>query len=109
MMRPAEPGDVLHGGDIDNRMKTLFDALCVPKPEQIRRLSPESDDEKPFYCLLEDDSLVTSLQVKTERLLRPSELSDKHHESRVDLLIAVNVRPTRINGVNVGFLGDYPV
>ena len=108
MLRPAAPGELMHGGDIDNRIETLFDGLCVPPVDQIRWLVPEPD-EVPFFCLLEDDSLVTSLQVNKERLLRPPDPTDKHPESRVDLLIAVNVRPTRIHVAYVGFLGDYPV
>ncbi len=94
MLRPEEPGKILqHGGDIDNRMKTLFDSLRMPANDsEVAGFAPASD-ESPFYCLLEDDCLVTSLQVKTERLLRPL---DNPKESRVELLIAVNVRPTRL-------------
>lgn len=28
-------------------------------------------DEDPFFCLLEDDSLITRLAVETDRLLEP--------------------------------------
>ncbi len=28
-------------------------------------------DENPFYCLIEDDKLITGFEVKTERLLKP--------------------------------------
>ena len=33
-MRPEEPGKMINSGDIDNRIKTLFDALRYPKEEQ---------------------------------------------------------------------------
>jgi hypothetical protein len=32
MLRPGEPGGVISVGDIDNRLKTLFDALSIPSP-----------------------------------------------------------------------------
>jgi hypothetical protein len=97
MLRPEEPGRILrHGGDIDNRMKTLFDSLRMPAAStEVEGLVPDSQ-ETPFYCLLEDDCLVTSLQVKTERLLRPLD----RQESHVELLLAVTVKPTRLTSAN---------
>ena len=62
---------VSEGGDIDNRVKTLLDALCVPPPAQAG-LFAEAREPNPMYCLLQDDSLVTKLSVETDRLLRPS-------------------------------------
>jgi len=35
-LRPEEPGKIVtQGGDLDNRIKTLFDALRVPKPGEL--------------------------------------------------------------------------
>ena len=35
ILRPGPPGDLVnHGGDIDNRVKTLLDALRVPRAPQ---------------------------------------------------------------------------
>lgn len=36
ILQPGPPGQVMerHGGDIDNRLKTLFDSLGVPPAEQ---------------------------------------------------------------------------
>ena len=72
MLRREEPGAVLQsGGDIDNRLKTLFDSLSVPvRDNQINGLAPQNGED-PFYCLLEDDSLVAGFEIKTERLLEP--------------------------------------
>ncbi|QSV64030.1 MAG: hypothetical protein HEQ26_15975 [Dolichospermum sp. DL01] len=56
-------------GDIDNRLKTLFDGLrCPSKQGEIKDQEPD-DDEKPFFCLLEDDKLITKVSVTTKRLL----------------------------------------
>lgn len=70
-LRPRHPGDILvHGADIDNRIKTLLDALRIPKAQQISqgKLSrPKNEDV--FYVLLQDDSLVTKVSFETDRLL----------------------------------------
>lgn len=59
------------GGDIDNRMKTLLDALCIPVVEPERRES-DPPDPNPFYVLMTDDSLITSLKITADRLLEPA-------------------------------------
>ncbi len=56
-------------GDIDNRLKTLLDSFTMPDQNQTPDGSPDTG-ETPFFCLLEDDKLITGLAVKTDRLLR---------------------------------------
>ena len=88
-LRPEEPGKLItEGGDIDNRMKTLLDALSVPKVAQIPSNFVPSADEDPLHCLLEDDNLVTELNIRVDRLLAPS------RPTEVILLIDVNVSAT---------------
>lgn len=62
---------VMKDGDIDNRLKTLVDALKKPKPDNIRKESGDDPDPNPMYCLLEDDEQITGLSIKTDRLLYP--------------------------------------
>ena len=70
LMRPEEPGAlVTQGGDIDNRVKTLLDALTIPKSNQIPSEDTPTEDENPMHCLMEDDNLVTGLSIKVDRLL----------------------------------------
>ncbi len=73
LLRPEAPGcTVTRAGDIDNRLKTLLDAIKVPS--EATALPPAArpeEDETPFFCLLEDDNLITRLDVRTERLLEP--------------------------------------
>ena len=58
LLRPGMPGGVINAGDIDNRLKTLFDALRKPKNRnEVGDAKPE-DGESPFYVLLEDDSKI---------------------------------------------------
>ena len=59
------------GGDIDNRIKVLFDGLKMPQIKADLGGFLIAEDENPFFCLLEDDSLITSLSVTADRLLTP--------------------------------------
>jgi hypothetical protein len=101
-MRPDEPGQLVKpGGDIDNRLKTLFDSLTVPNMDQIKGQSP-GPLEDPFYCLLEDDGLITGFDVTTERLLKAPTGGNQVH-----LDIAVVVRPSKVTNDNIKFLGGW--
>jgi len=87
---------ITDGGDIDNRLKTLLDGLRVPHGSMEGRTELPSDpDPKPFYCLLEDDSLVTKVSVESEQLLRPA------RPDEVVAIIAVHVKKTRLSFDNM--------
>lgn len=96
-LRRDEPGNViLKGGDIDNRIKTLFDALRVPEDgKELGGAVPE-DGEDPFFCLLQNDSLITDFNITTDRLL-----STPQHEKNVLLVIEVEVKAVRMNFANI--------
>jgi len=66
------PGRLLIDGDLDNRLKTLFDALRLPHNlgELPSGASPIGN-EQTFRVLLEDDSQITSFRVRSEPLLLP--------------------------------------
>lgn len=101
LLRPEAPGQLItQGGDIDNRVKTLFDALTVPRHQNAlpSGAAPTSDQQPFFYCLLEDDNLVTSVSVRTEQLLEP--VPDT---SVVDVLIEVTTKVTRLTMGNGNF------
>jgi hypothetical protein len=101
LLRPESPGQVItQGGDIDNRLKTLFDALTMPRHANAmpEGASPSADQTPYFYCLLEDDNLVTSLSVRTEQMLEPVE-----DAAIVDLSIEVTTRVTRVTMGNPNF------
>ena len=94
MLRPGPPGDLLsNGGDIDNRLKTLFDALSVPQANQVPKNFGFPDR---VYCVLEDDRLVTSVEVRAEQLLEDAQPSE------VDLTVSVRTR------VSVATYGNTP-
>ena len=56
-----------NGGDIDNRIKTLFDAMRAPS---VASEIPKNDDfdyqaEGGMYCLLQDDKLINRISVQS--------------------------------------------
>lgn len=64
---PHEVARIVHnGGDLDNRIKTLFDALRVPS---IASEVPSSDSfdytAGGMYCLLQDDKLIDRVSLRT--------------------------------------------
>ena len=60
------------GGDIDNRLKTLLDALAMPsQPNALPASATPDSGETPFFCVLEDDKLITKVSVQTYSLLAP--------------------------------------
>ena len=100
-LRRDNPGDlVLPGGDVDNRIKTLLDGLKVPKGlADLGSAAVPDENENPFFCLVEDDSLITALNITTDRLLRPPVAEE--HENEVVLIIGVKVRAARVTMDNL--------
>jgi hypothetical protein len=88
-------------GDIDNRLKGLFDALRMPSKQECATLKAE-EGENPFYCLLENDSLITAFKVQADSLLTPS-AGTSHSTNEVHLVISVKVRLVRANHLNMAF------
>ena len=87
---------ITDGGDIDNRLKTLLDGLRVPHGSMEGRTElPEEPDPLPFFCLLEDDSLVSKVIVESEQLLRPAKLDE------VVAIISVHVKKTMLTHENM--------
>ena len=74
-LRSDIPGSPSFAGDIDNRVKTLLDALKMPTKGEIPPGASPAQDEDPFFCLLEDDDLVTQLSVEMDQLLDPPRIS----------------------------------
>jgi hypothetical protein len=92
ILRPEPPGGLItQGGDIDNRLKTLFDALTMPRhANALPAAGVPEPTETPFFCLLEDENLVVAISVRTEQLLEPDV-----NRSHVDVTVFVRTRVTR--------------
>jgi hypothetical protein len=89
-LRRDNPGNLVEpGGDIDNRIKVLLDGLRMPKYERELGGIAIEQDEDPFFCLLEDDKLITNLSITTDRLITP--LTASEHVNDVVLVIHATV------------------
>ncbi len=93
--------------DVDNRMKTLLDALRSPQNEhEIGENTPRNIG--PIYTLLDDDHLVTKISVNTSHLLSPEmwgmPAQSEDGEEKVFLMIDVNVRVEEGNLENLPFM-----
>jgi hypothetical protein len=102
-LRRDDPGNLIKsGGDIDNRIKVLLDALRVPQDaEEVSGFTPTAD-QIPLYCLLEDDRLVTGINITTDRLL--TAVPEGGHENDVHLIIKVQTQLLRVTIANLSFL-----
>jgi hypothetical protein len=88
-LRPEEPGRILQSGDLDNRIKTLFDALRLPANLDECGGKTPSIDFDPMYCLLEDDKLISEVRVVTDRLLM---LPRTKTVSMHDVFLVMNIK-----------------
>jgi hypothetical protein len=94
-LRQGDPGSLVNqGGDLDNRIKTLLDALKMPDRETHDSYASTLD---MTYCLMESDSLASDLNVKTDRLLFPQ----TQYPNEVHLVIEVDVQVLRVGVWNV--------
>lgn len=100
-LRHEPPGKIYQGGDLDNRIKTLFDALTMPRYKE--QVIPDESIKDPIHCLLEDDSLITSCDIETQQLWATPEGSSARY---VRLTITVDVRITQSLLYNHQFMGD---
>lgn len=102
MLRRDKPGGVINARDLDNRLKIIFDALR--KPQALNEFQAD-DTENPMYVLLQDDSLISSVQIETDNLLDPPASAGKD-DSYVRLLVEVDIRPYYSSMFSLGFVAD---
>jgi len=101
LLRPEAPGQIItQSGDIDNRLKTLFDALRMPKDVNESNSLAVDNTSTPFYCLLEDDNLITSLSVTSGTLLEQVD-----NASEVLLVIKVKTKAMLLTVANMRISG----
>jgi len=109
-LRRDDPGKLIQGGgDLDNRIKTLFDALRIPQDDnEVRGLTSdrtESGNPQVFWCLTEDDKLITGFRVITDRLLEPPACPED--ENHVRLVINVEVSATKLTPENMAYFSHF--
>lgn len=92
--------------DIDNRMKTLLDALrCPQNDHEVGENAPR--DIGPIFTLLDDDHLITKITVNTSHFLSPEMFGgalSADGEEKIFMLIDVNVRVAEGTLENLPFM-----
>lgn len=101
---PIKP--IQERGDLDGRLKTLFDALAVPDANQGYSDRTFPKHHNPLFVLLQDDRQITKVSVNTSTLLEPldSDKPDKFDPNDVRLLIRVKLAPSEPATWNLRFL-----
>jgi hypothetical protein len=69
LLRAEEPQFIMQRGDLDGQVKTIFDALAMPLSIEQTGNSTPDPDETPFFCLMEDDRLISEMHVTGDQLL----------------------------------------
>lgn len=104
LLRRADPKSIYTSGDLDGKIKTLMDALRMPKQDEFRE-----GPEDPLFCLAEDDKLMTELKLQGDLLLPPEDqlalpdttgLSQNHALA----ILFVTVKARQVTPVNMAFL-----
>jgi hypothetical protein len=102
-LRPDPPGRVFDSGDIDGRLKTLFDALRIPRSaDELGKYQTPGDGEDPMYCLVENDVLISKVTVETDLLLEPTGKCPGYNDAR--LIVGVKLRPYGVSTYNLDFV-----
>ena len=97
------PGSAIEAGDIDNRIKTLIDTLRKPQyANELRGNETPLDGEDPFFCLLEDDKLVSHFAVETDTLLDEIRPGDSDMR-KAKVIVTVELRPYFPTFFNLAF------
>lgn len=87
MLRPNDSKSIIQGGDIDGRVKTIFDALSIPINGDVLKKLPAPPEV--FYTVLSDDSLISKVSVDTDELLNLGENQDQNF---VQLIIEITTK-----------------
>lgn len=99
LLVPHETTRIIHnGGDLDNRVKTLFDALRVPAADSEIPASDTFDYRDGMYCLLQDDKLINRVTLKSYQDHSPVEAD------HVRCIIEVETKITRAMWGNLNFV-----
>jgi hypothetical protein len=106
-LRRDIPGSAIQAGDIDNRIKTVIDALRAPQSqnELVGTDQKPGRDDDPLYCLLWDDRQVSHLTVETDTLL-DQQMAGDADQRKVRLVITVELRPYFVTMFNLAFAGS---
>jgi hypothetical protein len=102
-LRRDMPGSAIQAGDIDNRVKTLIDTLRKPNhAQELKGNETPKVGEDPFFCLLQNDKLISQFSVETDRLL--DEVCPEEADKRkAKVIITVELKPYSPTFFNMAF------
>ena len=99
LLRPESAAGPIVRGDIDNRLKTLLDALSAPAhAQQVPEGARATSVDQPLHTLLQDDRLITRVTVETDRLLERAPTD----WNRVILRVTVKTRRLTYGNIDLG-------
>ncbi len=102
-LRRDRPGGIFETRDIDNKLKTLFDALRMPLDSNEFDPTQEDRDAGPIFVLLSDDKLISGVTVETDELLDPPDAASDTDGALVRAIITVNVKLYKVTIDNIAF------
>jgi hypothetical protein len=96
LLRPEDDTFIFERGDIDGQIKTLFDALRIPDHVSETGGSAPDADEKPLFCLLQNDKLISEVRVTADQmLLLPGTREPKANDAFVVIYVKLNHKTAR--------------
>jgi hypothetical protein len=101
LLRPGGQGSIYSEGDIDGKLKTLFDALRMPFDAQELANNPPAEGEDPFHCLLENDDLISKVTLEADSLLQLIPGCEVANSARV--VIRVRTKPQFVTWGNISY------
>ncbi|HTP32552.1 MAG TPA: hypothetical protein VMJ75_10290 [Candidatus Acidoferrales bacterium] len=100
LLRPEETRFICNQGDIDGQVKTIFDVLRLPHTLEEAGGSGPQADEIPFFCLLEDDRLISEVRVTADQLLQlPNSREVRANDAFVVIHVSINAKYSGTMGV----------
>lgn len=96
LLRPEDDKFIFERGDIDGQIKTLFDALRIPDHSSETGGALPDADEKPLFCLLQNDKLISEVKVTADQmLLLPGTREPKANDAFVVIHVKLNHKVAR--------------
>jgi hypothetical protein len=90
LLRPERREVFSEWGDLDGQVKTLVDALRMPSDTSETGNASPDEDERPLFCLLSDDKLISEVKITADKLLLlPEQFISGRNESlaRINLML----------------------
>jgi len=100
VMRQDKTSGFFTKGDIDNKVKFLVDCLRVPSAEQLKK-GDWNRLPNPCHVVLEDDNMITQINVESDQLLDNGTANQGLDRSVV--IIDVELKPYELHLGNIGF------